>query len=200
MKLYGSETSPYVRKVRICLLEKGLDCEFIVESPADPNANVAKRNPLGKVPMLECDDGEVLFNSPMIVDYLDSLNEASLIPNTAARWHIQRWHALGDGIVDAVIARMLEKRRPAERQEPSVIQRQEGKVAAALNFASDHYQGGTYLEGEQLSIADIALAVALEYIDFRYPHDWRQSHPQLAQWLQGIFQRPSFTTTMPPLD
>ena len=113
---------------------------------------------------------------------------------------MQRWHALGDGIVDAVVARMLEMRRPAERQESTVIQRQETKVTAALNFANHHYQGGSYLQADRLSIADIAFAVALEYIDFRYPHDWRQSQPQLAQWLSGIQQRPSFTETMPPQD
>jgi len=196
MKLYASLTSPYARKVRICLIEKGLDYDFIVETPSDPQANVVRLNPLGKVPLLQCDDGEVVFNSPMIVEYIDSLGGMNLIPATARRLHVQRWHALGDGIVDAVVARMLELRRATEHQDAAIIQKQETKVAAALDFADEHYQGGGFLEADQFSLADIAFAVALEYIDFRYPHDWRSKHPRLAQWLSDINQRPSFRTTV----
>lgn len=198
MKLYGSLTSPYARKVRICLIEKGLDYEFIAESPSDPESNVARLNPLGKVPLLQRDDGEVLFNSPMIVEYLDTLSGETLIPATAERWRVQRWHALGDGVLDAVVARMLELRRPNERQDQGVIQRQEGKVAAVLRFADDHYEGGDYLIDNRYNIADISFAVALEYIDFRYPHDWRSTYPRLAGWLDGINHRPSFSQTVPP--
>ncbi len=198
MKLYASLTSPYARKIRICLIEKGLDYEFVTESPSDPDANVARLNPLGKVPLLQADDGEVVFNSPMIVEYLESLSGKNLVPTTSERWRVQRWHALGDGMLDAVVARMLELRRPVEHQEPGVIQRQEGKIAAALRFADDHYEGADFLVENQYSIADIAFAVALEYIDFRYPHDWRPAYPRLAQWLAGINQRPAFSQTAPP--
>jgi len=196
MKLYASLTSPYARKVRICLIEKGLDYDFVVEAPSDPNANVVRLNPLGKVPLLQCDDGEVVFNSPMIVEYIDSLEGVALIPTSVKRLHVQRWHALGDGIVDAVVARMLELRRAIEHQDAAVIKKQETKVAAALDFADEHYQGGEFIEGGQFSLADIALAVALEYIDFRYPHDWRSIHPRLAEWLNGINQRPAFLSTV----
>ena len=198
MKLYGSLTSPYVRKVRICLIEMGLNHDFVVEAPTDPNSHVARLNPLGKVPTLQRDDGEVLFDSPMIVEYLDALLDNPLLPIVPERWRVQRWHALADGILDAVVARLMETRRAEERQEPAVIQRQEGKVAAALRFADEHYNGGQYLEAGQFGIADIAFAVALEYIDFRHPHDWRISHPRLAQWLSDITQRPSFGETAPP--
>lgn len=197
VKLFGSQTSPYVRKVRITLLEKGLDCEFIIESPADPQSQVARLNPLGKVPLLQLDDGQVLFDSPMIVEYLDSFIGSSLLDYEGMRWQIQRWHALGDGINDAVVARMLEGRREEAKQDIAFVRKQEGKVAAALQFADDHYHGGTYLIDNNLTMADIALAVALDYTDFRYVHNWRTQHPRLAQWLANISQRPSFKETKP---
>ena len=198
MKLYASLTSPYARKVRICLIEMDLQYEFVVEMPSDPNANVARLNPLGKVPLLQRDDGEVLFNSPMIVEYLHALKGTPVVPPDAEPWRVQRWHALGDGIMDAVVARMLELRRADERQDANVVSRQEGKVASALRFADENYSGGEYLEAAQLSIADIAFAVALDYVDFRYPHDWRATFPRLAKWLSGVRQRPSFNETSPP--
>ena len=200
MKLYASLTSPYARKVRICLIEMNLQYEFVVEMPSDPKANVAHLNPLGKVPLLQRNDGEVLFNSPMIIEYLQSLSSKSLslVPTEADFWRVQRWHALGDGIMDAVVARMLELRRADELQDANVLSRQEGKVASALRFADENYKGGEYLEAANFSIADIAFAVALEYVDFRYPHDWRSTYPRLAKWLSGVTQRPSFNETSPP--
>lgn len=196
MKLFASLTSPYARKVRICLIEKGLDYEFIVEAPSDPNANVVHLNPLGKVPLLQSDDGEVVFNSPMIVEYIDSLDSKSLVPATSRRLYVQRWHALADGIIDAVVARMLELRRDIKHQDQAIINKQELKVAAALRFADEHYQGAEFLEGNQITLADIAFGVALEYIDFRYSHDWRSNYPGLAEWLGKISQRPSFQATV----
>ena len=199
MKLFGTLTSPYVRKIRIFLQEKGIDCEFIIEGPAEAAGNVARLNPLGKVPVLERDDGQVLFESIMIVDYLDSLGGALLIPSSGeVRWETQRWHALGQGIADAVVTRFLEARRSAECQDPMQIQRQEGKVAAALTFAESHVSDGEYLVDSQLTVADIAMGVALGYVDLRYAHDWRDSHPRLASWFAVFSQRPSFVVTTPP--
>jgi len=200
MKLYASTTSPYARKVRIALIEHGLDYEFIAESPSDPNSHVARLNPLGKVPLLQRDDGEVLFNSPMIVEYIDGLAAEPLIPvDTGQRWQVQRWHALGDGIVDAVVARMLECRRDEDKQDVAFITKQEHKVAAGLAFASEQLRGSDYLFDGGLTMADIALAVALDYTDLRYPHNWRDQHPALAQWLDTINQRPSFKDTVPSI-
>ncbi len=199
MKLYASLTSPYARKVRIALIELSIAHEFIEESPLDPNARVATLNPLGKVPLLELDNGEVLFNSPMIVDYLDSLVAMPLIPgDTEMRWQVQRWHALGDGIADAVVARLLESRRDEDKQDKTFIARQEGKVAAALEFASAHLSRDEFLCGADLTMADIAMAVALDYTDLRYPHDWRAQHLELARWLTAMGRRPSFSDTIPP--
>jgi glutathione S-transferase len=198
MKLYGSLTSPYVRKVRVFLKEKGIDYEFIVEGPADAAGNVARLNPLGKVPVLVRDDGEVLFDSPTIIEYLDSLRGAPLIPPTGeARWQTQRWHALGQGIADATVTRLMEIRRNAERQDPSVIQKQEGKIKAALSFAESHVEGGEFLLGAQLTVADVAMGVALGYVDLRYAHEWRRAHPKLAKWFAAFSLRPSFIETAP---
>lgn len=202
MKLYATTTSPYARKVRICLIELGIDHEFVVESLTDPDSNVARFNPLGKVPMLQRDDGEVLFNSPMIVEYIDSLSTTPLIPSDAEqRWLVQRWHALGDGISDAVVARMLEGRRDEDKQNKAFIKRQEGKVAAALSFAakqmSARLSGSDFMCGDRLTLADIAMAVALGYTDFRYPHDWQAQYPELARWFITISQRSSFQSTLP---
>lgn len=202
MKLYSTTTSPYGRKVRICLLEHAIEHEFIAESLADPDSHVVRLNPLGKVPLLQRADGEVLFNSPMIVEYIDSLAEKPLLPgDLEQRWRVQRWHALGDGIVDAVVARMLECRRDEQHQDPGVINKQQGKIAAALVFASEQLErresADDYLFDGRLTLADIALAVALDYTDLRYPHDWRGQHPALAEWLTRINRRPSFTQTLP---
>jgi len=198
MKLYSSTTSPYGRKVRIALIEHGLDFEFTAESPSDPDSHVVRLNPLGKVPLVQRDDGEVLFNSPMIVEYIDGLAENPLIPvDRDQGWQVQRWHALGDGIVDAVVARMLELRRDEDKQDLSFIAKQEKKIAASLVFASEHMLGSEYLFNGRLSMADIAMAVALDYIDLRYAHDWRDGHPVLARWLVNINNRQSFQDTLP---
>lgn len=198
MKLYGSLTSPYVRKVRVFLMEKGIAYEFVVEGPGDAAGNVARLNPLGKVPTLVRDDGEVLFDSFMIVEYLDSLLGTPLIPPPGeARWQAQRWHALGQGLADATVTRLMETRRAPERQELAVIHKQEGKIAAALGFAEGHLKSGEFLVGHQLTVADITLGVALGYLDLRYVHEWRGSHPRLAQWFSVFSRRPSFIETAP---
>ena len=196
MKLIGSLTSPYVRKVRILLKEKNIACEFVVDNPSEPGSQVPQTNPLGKVPTLVLDNGKSLYDSVLLVEYIDSLKGVPLIPSGDARWDVQRWHMLGQGIVDAVVARMLEGRRA--HPLPEVIARQEGKIARALAVAHNTERGANYLVGERFSLADIALGVALEYIDFRYPHDWRSQYPRLAQWLSGISKRGSFAETVPP--
>jgi len=170
-----------------------------MEAPSDAAGNVQRLNPLGKIPVLVREDGEVFFDSPMIVEYLDSLQGEPLIPLPGeSRWVAQRWHALGQGIADAVVARLLETRRNPERQEPAVILRLEGKIAAALNFAERHAGDDEFLVDNRLTIADIAMSVALSYVDFRYPHDWRDICPRIAQWFSVLNRRSSLVETMPP--
>jgi len=198
MKLYGSLTSPYVRKVRLFLAEKGIAYDFVVEGPSDAAGNIARLNPLGKVPVLVRDDGEVLFDSPMLIDYLDGIKGMTLIPSSGdARWQAQRWHALGQGIMDATVTRLMETRRAGEHQDAGVIKKQEGKIAAALNFAEGQASGGDWLMGDRLTVGDIAMAAALGYMDLRYAHDWRGAHPRLANWFATFSRRPSFAETAP---
>ncbi len=199
MKLYGSLTSPYVRKLRVLVQEKGISCEFVVENPHDAGSSIPRLNPLGKVPVLQLDNDEVLFESTLLVDYLDGLAGAPLMPvKGPACVAALRWHALGQGMLDATVARLMEMRRPADKQIAEVIARQEEKIARALQFAEAAAGGGAYLIENRFSVADIALGVALEYLNFRHPHDWRARHPRLAQWLAGIGARPSFLATRPP--
>ncbi len=230
MKLYGSLTSPYVRKCRVLIREKALPCEFVVADAGSAGSPVPALNPLGKVPVLVRDDGSSLFDSPVILEYLDSLKPPALFgaggetasaptqmtgrasetsrasvsargprldPIGEERWQMLRWQALADGILDATVTRLLETRRPAEQQSARDIQRQEEKVSRALAFAEER-AGGAYLMQNRFTAADLCLAVALEYVDFRYAHDWRATHPKLAVWLAGISGRPSLTETLPP--
>ena len=109
-----------------------------------------------------------------------------------------RVQALADGILDATVTRLLESRRPPAQQSPENIRRQEEKIARGLAFVDGMPKGETYLLQNRFSIADLCLGVALEYVDFRYPHDWRGKHPRLARWLAGISTRPAFAETVPP--
>lgn len=198
MKLYGSLTSPYVRKVRVVLAEKRIGHDFVVENPWDAGSGVPALNPLGKVPVLERDDGKLLYDSALIVDYLDSLSAPALIPAAGEpRWEVLRWHTLAAGVVDAVVSRLLETRRPPAEQSAKHVARQESAIARALEAAEKDLRA-PHLVGARLTLADIALGVMLEYIDFRYAHDWRSAHPRLAQWLAPMRARPSFQATLPP--
>lgn len=199
MRLYGSLTSPYVRKVRVVLLAKDIACELVLCDPHDQRGVVPRYNPLGKVPVLELDEGSTLFDSPVIVEYLDSLKGPTLVPVSGeSRWRVLRWQALSDGILDAVVSRLLESRRPAERQSPEAMALQERKVAQALDFAEKVDKGEAFLANDRLTLADLAFAVALGYTDFRYAHDWRTSHPQLAAWFNGMSKHAWFIETRPP--
>ena len=199
MKLYGHGTSPYVRKVRIALREKNIRFEWIQEAPSDPGNRIASLNPLGKVPVMETDDGQILFDSALLVEYIDTLSTERLIPSEGPeRLQVLLWHTLGSGLVDVVVARLMEMRRPQQQQSRAMIARLEEKVARSLAWADKAEKGPAYLVGKRFGLADLGLGVALEYIDFRYPHDWRSKHPHLAQWLAGISTRGSFAETLPP--
>ena len=199
MKLYGSLTSPYVRKARVLIREKNLACEFVVADAWAADSPIPALNPLGKVPVLALDNGEVLFDSPVIVEYLDAPKTPALLAvSGAARWEMLRWQALADGMLDATVSRLLESRRPAEQQSAENIRCQEEKIARSLKYTEDRLPSGPWLVSDRCTLADLVVAVALEYIDFRYPHDWRRCHPRLAQWLAGMSARPSLIETRPP--
>lgn len=201
MQLYGTATSPYVRKVRVLLLEKGIACDFVAESPTDPAGNVASNNPLGKVPVLVLDDGRSLFDSIVILDYLDSLSGPPLCPlQGRERWDVMRWHALAQGMMDAAVARLMETRRPIEKQMAEVVTKQEIKIHAALRFAGEQLppNGQSFLVGNRFSLADLAMGVALGYLDLRFPPPWREPHRGLGHWFGPISERRSFIETLPP--
>lgn len=198
MKLYGSDTSPYVRKVRIVIAEKNINCDWVLERPADAGGRFRELNPLGKIPVLETDNSNVIYDSPVIAEYLDNLSAPRLIPDAGdERWQVQTLHALGDGMMDATVARMLEQRKPEDKQTAAVIRKQEGKIADALR-SLDSAAASPFLVGDSFSMADIAIAAALSYIDFRFAHDWRSQYLALAKWSESVFVRDSFTGTLPP--
>lgn len=199
MKIYGSVTSPYVRKVRILAIEKGIKCEFVVADAWAADSRIPKLNPLGKVPVFERDDGKVLFDSPLICEYLDSVKTPALIPASGEpRWQALSVHALAQGMLDATVARLLESRRAAPQKSEETIARQEQKIARALDYASGLIAGRQYLVGDRFGFADLSLAVALDYIDFRYAHPWRDKHAALGRWLASINDRPAFRETVAP--
>lgn len=200
MKLVVSLTSPYARKIRVVLAEKGLPFELEVDIPWLADTRVPGYNPLGKVPALVADDGELWFDSPVIAEYLDTLAGPALLPaDRLAALPVRQAEALADGITDAAVAAFLEGMRPAERQDPASIERQLGKIHRGLAALEQRLAQRKGLGGEALTIADIAAGCTLGYLDFRFAHlGWRAAHPQLAAWADGLLARPSFTASAPP--
>ena len=203
MKLIASLTSPYARKVRIVLAEKKIECDLVEESPWSEATSVPRYNPLGKVPVLLLDDGSTLFDSRVIVQYLDAVSPVSrLIPEAGRqRIAVKRWGALADGLCDAAAAIVIERRRPAKQQSREWIDRQGGKVDLALKeLASDLGERG-WCNGEAYSLADIATGCALGYLDLRHPDiDWRSAYPNLVKLAEKLARRSSFAETLPPAD
>jgi glutathione S-transferase len=199
MKLYGSPNSPYARKTRILIKEKNLPVEFVLEDPWAEDGPLASRNPFNKVPVLEVGPDNYLFESIFIAHYLDNLDGQPLQPRDAeGYWHAQWWQALGNGIIDSLVARLLEARRPPEKQLPEKLAREEKRVRRAIDLAEHAFRGNRFLVGAAFTMADLVMGVALQYIDFRLPHDWRSPHPRLARWHAGIVSRRSFEETLPP--
>jgi len=204
MKLIGSLTSPYVRKVRIVLAEKKLDYKFDVEDVWAADSAILASNPLGKVPCLVMEGGEAIFDSRVIVEYVDTLSPVGkLIPLSGReRVEVRTWEALADGLLDAAILARLEAtwigRTEAQRSQ-AWIDRQVGKVHASLKAMSQGLGDRPWCAGTHYSLADIATGCALGYVDFRFAHiDWRDTYPNLARLAEKLAQRPSFADTAPP--
>jgi glutathione S-transferase len=200
LKLRSSPSSPFVRKIRIAASVLGLEREIATEPADTMNANdsIRQQNPLGKIPALLLEDGTVLFDSRVILEYLDHrAGGGRIIPKDAsARFAALRLQALADGMMDASVLLVYEGRwRPAERHEPKWIDLQSGKVAralAALEAAPPALTAPPH-------VGDIALACALGYRDFRFPGTWRENHPRLVAWLDDFARRvPAFAATAPP--
>jgi glutathione S-transferase len=203
MKLIGSLTSPYVRKVRIVMAEKKLDYQLELESVWSPDTKIQKYNPLGKVPTLVMEDGGALFDSRVIVEYLDTLSPvARLLPQSGReRAAVKCWEAIADGVLDACVLIVKERQRPDAQQSPDWIERQYGKIHASLDAMNKSLGEHQYCMGINYSLADIAVGCALGYLDLRFSGlNWRGDHPSLARLYDKLAARPSFTDSAPPKD
>lgn len=203
MKLIGSSTSPYVRKVRVVLAEKKLDCDFVREDVWAAQTTISESNPLGKVPCLIMEGAEALFDSRVIVEYLDTLSPVGkLIPTQGRdRAEVKTWEALADGVLDASILARLEATwggRADTQRSQAWIDRQMAKVQAALKAMSQGLGEKPFCGGIHLSLADISVGCALGYLDFRFPEiNWRTDHPNLLKLHDKLMLRPSFMETQP---
>ena len=203
MKLIGAITSPYVRKVRIVMAEKKLDYQLVLEDVWSAQTSIALSNPLGKVPCLVLEGGEAVFNSRVIVEYLDALSPVGkLIPTTGRdRAAVKTWEALADGLLDASILARLERHWPhrqAHERSAAWIDRQMGKVHDSLAAMSRGLGENNMCSGIHLSLSDIAVGCALGYLDFRFPEvDWRTPYPNLHRLYDRLMQRQSFIDTRP---
>lgn len=203
MKLIGSLTSPYVRKVRIVMAEKKLDYQFVLEDVWEDDAILAS-NPLGKVPCLVLEGGEAVFDSRVIVEYLDTRSPVSrLIPEAGReRTEVRTWEALADGLVDAALLARMEatwRHRSAEQRCQAWIDRQLSRIDSAVAAMSKGLGDKAWCSGNHFSLADIAVGCALGYLDYRLPQvAWRERHPNLVRLTDKLFARQSFVETRPP--
>lgn len=200
MRLLGSLTSPYVRKARIVLAEKRIDYSFELDNPWDEKSRIPDANPLGKVPVLVLDDDSTLFDSRVIVEFLDSVSPISrLIPtNNREKIEVKRWEALADGVLDAAVAVVLERRRPAKQKSETVIKRQMEKIERGVAVMARDLGDKTWCTGNAFTLADIACGAALGYLDFRHGQfDWRVLHANLARLAAKLAERASFADTIP---
>jgi glutathione S-transferase len=198
MKLIGSATSPYVRKVRIVMAEKKLDYQFVLEDPWAESASINTSNPLGKVPCLVMEGGEAVFDSRVIVEYLDALSPVGkLIPAQGReRAEVKTWEALADGVMDAAILARLEATwagRTEHQRCGAWIDRQLEKIDRALIAMSSGLAEKPYCSGTHFSLSDVAVGCALGYLDFRFPEiGWREKHANLVRLQDKLMLRPSF--------
>jgi glutathione S-transferase len=199
MKLRTSPTSPYARKCAVVAMECGLSdrVEPVPTNAFAADTDLGKDNPLGKVPCLITDGGEALFDSPVICEYLDSLHDGvKLFPASGGtRWAQLRLQALGDGILDAAVAKRVETvMRPEDKRWPGWIERQDAAIRRALDLLEQECGGW----GSDFLIGQITVACALGYLDLRFKDDdWRRTRPALAGWYATAEVRPSVAASAP---
>ena len=203
MKLIGALTSPYVRKVRIVMAEKKLDFQLVLTDVWN-SQEILQSNPLGKVPCLVTEAGESIFDSRVIVEYLDALSPVGKLipPSGRERAEVRTWEAMADGILDASILARMESiwaGRTPEQRSQAWIDRQLSRVDGTLAALSTGLADKPWCAGNAFGLADIATGCALGYLDFRFPHiDWRSRHANLARLADKLAARPSFAETLPP--
>ena len=203
MKLLGSVPSPYTRKVRIVLAEKKIDCDFEVVDVNPPENPVNAHNPLGKVPALLMDDGSALFDSRVIVEFLDGVSPlARLIPEeNRERVAVRRWEALADGSLDAGLLIRYEANRPKKEQSAAWAAKQTGKLKRGLAMIAADIGDKAFCHGERYTLADIAVGCCLGWVNFRKPAgiDVLAEYPNLGRYYDKLMERPAFADTAPPV-
>jgi glutathione S-transferase len=200
LKLIASKTSPFARKVRIALAEKKVEYQMVESSAWEPGNPVHAYNPLGKLPVLILDDGTHLYDSRVIVEYVDLVSPVSrLIPEPARqRIAVKKWEALADGVCDAAATIVIERRRPTNLQSEEWIDRQRRKIDEGIAELARELGDRAWCYGESCSLADIATGCALGYLDLRHAElDWRDRHPNLARLAERLGKRASFADTQP---
>ena len=203
MKLIGSITSPFVRKVRVVMAEKRLDYQFVDENVWAADTNIGESNPLGKVPCLVMEGAEAMFDSRVIVEYLETLSPVGkLIPTLGReRAEVKTWEALADGLMEAAVLARLEATwdgRDAAERSQAWIDRQFVKVNACVKAMGKGLGDKPFCAGIHLSLADIAVGCALGYLDFRFAQiNWRADHANLSRLQDKLMLRPSFQDTQP---
>ena len=201
MKLIGSLTSPYVRKVRVTIAEKGMECPLVLEDVWAAGTRIQDANPLGKVPCLILDDGSALYDSRVICEYLDSLAPANTLIPVAGRERseVRRWEALADGVLDAgVLVRLEHTQRESGQRSQQWIDRQQAKVNAGLTAMAGDLDDSEWCAGGRFTLADIAVGCALGWLAFRLPQvGWRETHVNLARHFDRLSARRSFAGTVP---
>lgn len=199
MKLFGTHTSPFVRKVRIVLAEKKIECKFITESPRAADSKIPEINPLGQIPVLLVDENTPIFDSRVIVEYLDNLAPNNkLFPATnRERTEVKRWEAAADGLLDAAVAiRMETTFRSSSQQSPEFIQMKRNAITRSLVFMNKGLEEKSYCTGNHFTHADIAVGCALGYLNFRFAElNWAEEYPALARLSEKLNLRPSFADT-----
>ena len=203
MKLIGSLASPYVRKVRVVMAEKRLDYQFVLEDVWADSTGIGSSNPLGKVPCLVMEGAEAVFDSRVIVEYLDTLSPVGKLipPSGRERAEVKTWEALADGVMDAGMAARMEAiwtgRTDGERSQ-AWIDRHLAKVDAGIKAMVRGLGDKPFCSGNHLSLSDIAVVCALEWLEFRFPDiSWRADHPSLVKLVDKLALRPSFADTKP---
>jgi glutathione S-transferase len=200
MKLVIAKPSPFARKARVALLEKGIAFETEIDVPWNPGAAASKLNPLGKIPILVLDDGRVIHDSKVIVEYLETLGRPpQLLPSDPAlRLAHKQIEATADGVCEAVVLIVLERSRAPALQSSDWIARQLRKVAAGTNALANELGPRQWFVGSAFGLADIAVGCMLGYLDLRLPElDWRSRHANLVAFAESVFARPSFAATLP---
>ena len=201
MKLLASLASPYTRKVRVVLAEKKIDCDLEIVDVAPSENPVNARNPLGKVPTLMLDDGTALFDSRVIVEFLDSVSPISrLIPDdNRERVAVRRWEALADGSLDAGLLIRYESLRPKNEQGAAWTEKQIGKLKRGLALIASDLGDKHWCHADRYSLADISVGCCLGWVEFRKPGgvQWRDTYPNLTRFYDKLMERPAFADTVP---